>query len=291
MPRNYAKRVPRKVKRKGRKGARKSRIPRSIVPKKQFASITETIEFAELLPNTSYAGSFNIAQFARASTIACNFKWYKAAMIRYSYEPLYNTYQEDPTVPHPTIPYFYLSMNRTQSARSQNLYDYQAEGVRPVKFVNKIVKSYKPNWCSMGLITYNPKPVPGSSPFVEGGMYANGLKAEYGWLMSPETLVTNNTGQFTSPLLANNQAQNGMAGVQSLPINTSQVVYNGHSVFIEQNNAPSGAVVCKVTATVHWVFKDAMNYSGLSGVPPTQAMTQKDTDPNTTRGDQPSVDP
>lgn len=250
--------------RKGRKGARKSRAPRAKSHKTQMASIVETIEFSEILPNTSYTGSFDLAQFARASTLAANFKFYKAAYVEFSYEPLYNFYREDPTVPQPSVPYFYSVMNRTQSARALNLFDIQATGAKPIKFTKKITKSYKPNWCSPGLLTGNPYGAGGGVSFQQGGLYINGLKAEYGWLMCPEVVQLNNTGEFTSPLLPNNPALNGMTIANSLPINTNQVVYNGHDIVLEQDSAVTGAVVAKVTATVHWLFKDPASHTGIS---------------------------
>lgn len=267
--------------RKG-KGRRKSRIPRSIMPRGQTCNVRETIEFTDLLPNTAYAASFTLGQFARASTIAANFKWYKAKYVEFSYEPLYNFYREDPTVPQPTMPYIYFSMNRTQSARSQNLFDFQAEGSRPTKFNNKIVRRYKPNWCSQGLMTGAPL----QGNVLQAGLYANGLQAEYGWLMAPEAITTNNTGQITSPLEAENAALNGMTQTVMVPINTNQVLYNGHTAFIEQTSSVTGAVLAKVTCTVHWAFKDASSYGGISAPTP---MRQKDTDPLTTRGDQPPI--
>jgi len=275
-PRRRGNRKPRK----GRKGNRKSRVPRSMVSRSQTATVHETIEFTELLPNTTYAGTFTLGQFARASTIAANFKWYKAAMVEFSYEPLYNFYREDPTVPQPTMPYFYSSMNRTQSARSQNLFDFQAEGARTTKFNKKIVKKYRPNWCSQGLMTG----APATGGILQSGLYANGLQAEFGWLMAPEAITTQNAGQITSPLLPDNPALNGMSQAVTIPINTNQVVYNGHSVYIEQNQSVTGAVICKVTCSVTWLFKDPASYGGISQ---TIKMTQKDTDPLTTRGDQP----
>lgn len=255
---------------KGRKGNRRSR-PRAMT-KSQTASIRETIEFTELLPNTPYAGSFDLAQFARASTLAANFKFYKAAYVEFAYEPLYNFYREDPTVPQPTVPYYYSVMNRTQSARSLTLADIQATGAKPIKFTSKITKKYRPNWCSPGLLTG--APISGSPAGLQAGLYINGLKAEYGWLMCPEVVQLNNTGELTSPLLPNNPALNGMTVANAIPINTNQVVYNGHDMILEQDTAVTGATVAKVTATVHWLFKEPASHTGVSA----QRLTPKPTD-------------
>jgi len=245
--------------RKG-KGNRRSRPRGRMLSKGQTAKIIETIEFNDLLPNTDYASVFSLGQFARASTIAPNFKWYKAAYVEYQYEPLYNFYREDPTVPQPTIPYMYSRMNRTQNSQVQNLADLQAMGAKPIKFTNKVVKKYKPNWCSPGLLTGAPL----QGNVLQSGLYQNGLKEEWGWLMCPTATTTTNVGQLSTPIEPDNLALNGMTQSLMLPINTNQVVYNGHNVYFEQNSAITGATICKVVATVHWHFKEPSNYNGVS---------------------------
>lgn len=256
MPRRYAKKSK---PRGGRKGNRKSKIPRS-VSNHQMAKIIETIEYNDFLPNLDYKNFFSLGQFGRASALAPSFRWYKAALVEYSYEPLYNFFREDPTVPQPTTPYFYSIMNRTQDKLTAQLADIQAMGAKPTKFVSKIVKKYKPNWCSAGLLSGAPL----QGNVLQSGLYMNGMKEEWGWLACPTQQTLTNIGQFTTPLLPDNAALNGMTQVTALPVNTNQVVYNGHDIYIEQANAITGAVICKVSVTVHWMFKDPASSSGVS---------------------------
>ena len=247
--------------RKG-KGARRSRVPRSLgMSRPQTCTIRETIELAEMLPNQAYQYIFSLNQFGRAQAIGAFFKWYKAAKVEWSLEPLYNTFQEGQVTPAASVPYVYTVMNRTQSKKSMLLQDFQACGAKPIKFTSKITKSYVPNWCSPGLMCYSQNTGTGS---VNQGIYTNGLKEEKGWLMGPELLAQSPNGQLASLQTSDNQLVNGLTDPLIVPVNTNQVVYNGHNVFIEQTNAPSAATVCKITCTVHWIFKEPSNYTGVS---------------------------
>jgi hypothetical protein len=201
-------------------------------------------------------------QFGRAQAIGAFFKWYKAVKVEWSMEPLYNTFQEGQVTPSASVPYIYTVMNRTQSKQAMLLQDFQACGSRPKKFTNKHTMSYVPNWCSPGLMCYAQNTGTGS---VNQGIYTNGLKEERGWLMGPELLAQSPNGQLGNLQTSDNQLPNGLSPQPLIvPVNTNQTVYNGHNVFIEQSNAPSAATVCKITCTVHWIFKDPSNYTGVS---------------------------
>lgn len=239
----------------------------------QTAKIMETIEIIDLQPNSSYLNSFTLAQFARASSLAPFFRWYRATKVSYQYEPLYNTFQEG-TGPSVSAPYIYFLMNRTQDNHITTLNDIQACGARPTKLTKIIVKSYRPNWCSPGLVTFGQAPQTQGAPIVQVGMYNNGLKAEYGWLQSPNSVDVAGTGVQITPSVASDQA---VPGGSSPPVpimsanNTNQVMYNGHDVFIDQQNSPQATVVCRLTCTVHWEFKDPNNATNLSNTPITLA--------------------
>jgi len=265
MPRRYAKKA-----RKGRKGVRKSRVPKTLsMNRPQTCTIRETIELSQMTPNTTFQYIFSLNQFGRAQAIGAFFKFYKAAKVEWSFEPLYNTFQEGSTSPNAGLPYLYSVMNRTQSKTAMLLQDFQACGARPQKFVKKITKSFVPNWCSPGLLCYSQNTGTGS---VNQGIYTNGLKEERGWLMGPEALAQSPNGQLVNLQTSDNQLVNGLTDPLIVPMNTNQVVYNGLNVFIEQANAPAGSTVCKITCTVHWIFKDPSNYTGVSIPNPTPAV-------------------
>ncbi len=247
-------------KRKGGKKrlARKSRVPRGVRGMNDFgqmARIKETVAYIDVLPNTGYNFNFNISQYRRALQLAPNFKWYKPTKVEWSIEPLYNTFQDGNAGTEITVPYLYMTMNRTQDSTGLSLDDIQAMGAKPQKLVNRKVISYRPNWCSPGLNTY------ANSVFNTPSGTANalvrftnmGLRANYDWVASPVAVNsppdTALTPDYIVPSLPINSGQDGMNAV-----NNSQVIYNGHTIWIEQLGSTQRCA--RVTATVHWAFKD-----------------------------------
>jgi len=233
---------------------RKMAIPRQINDSGQMARIKETVAFVDLDPNLGYNFNFNLSQFRRASQLAPNFKWYKATMVEWTIEPLYNTFQDGITGAEVTVPYIYMTMNRTQDQTGIGLADIQAMGAKPSKLVAKQVIKYRPNWCSPGLNSYaNVVITPGSNAIAR--LTNLGLKAQFSYLASPDTVsATNaqNVPQYIVPQIPPGTGQDGLNAV-----NANQVVYNGHTVWVDQE-VPTGTLqpVARVTCTVHWAFKD-----------------------------------
>jgi len=257
-------------KRKPRAPRRKIRVPRRKANKlfatKQMASIQETVQFSDLTPNLDTSYVFNLSQFPRARELAPNFKWYKAAKVVWTIEPLFNVFTDDGTPQ--TVPYIYTAMNRTQDSTGMNLADYQAMGVKPQKLTSKKVISYRPNWCSPGLI----------SAFTDDNSFVrqirqNGLKPQYGYLQCPN----NNTGYGQSPDLVVPIDNITALPSTASPIDTNTVIFNGHQTFAQQLLASAGLPCARVVATVHWVFKDphftrAPN-SSMTAVPAVSAVS------------------
>jgi len=217
-----------------------------------MARIQETIEYNSMAPNRVQALTFTIGQFDRARALAPNFRWYKATRVTWTIEPQFNVYQA--TAGGSTVPYVYTIMNRTQDSSYITLSDVLTQGARPVKLTNAKMTSYRPNWCSPGLLIQNVVATPGF-----GGMLNNvvvtGLKPEYGWLQSPNI---DNNANFITPL-QNSSAVVGQPANSSVANYASAVRYNGHQVYIDQQTngvlTPTFRVTCKVT----WVFKDPKN--------------------------------
>jgi len=251
------------------KGNRKSRIPRSIVPKLQTARISETIEYSSLLANQSYASVFTLAQFNRAYQLAPYFKFYRPTRVEWAYEPMYNTFQESTTGATVSIPYFYTRMNRTQENHNYGKFDLQAMGAKPRKFVKIIKVAYKPNWCSPGLISVGQGTVAGNLVNVNT-IAVQGTRTNYGWLSSPIVANVANYNQsiypadmpVPAPLVTAGATVS--TGAEMIGDYASTVNYNGHTVFIEQEGASATTQVCRITVTVHWEFKDPNNTSNLS---------------------------
>lgn len=245
-----------------RRNNRKARRPRRKASKKksrgggggfndkgQYATIKETVEFTDLNPNLGYNFNFNLSQFIRASALAPNFKWYKAAQVEWTMEALYNTFQDGTTGSEVTIPYVYQTMNRTQDSTGINLKDMQAMGSKPRKLTGKSVTKYVPNWCSPGLSTYANNPSGGSiARFTQMGM-----KAQYSYLASPDVDPgSQNLPSYIVPAFPAGTGQDGMNAV-----NANQVTYSGHTVFVDQV-VPTGVLqpCARIVCTVTWLFKD-----------------------------------
>lgn len=246
--------MARRIRRNKPKRAAKRRAPkRSLGMLGQMARIQETVEFEDIAANAVQGLNFSLFQFARASTLAVNFKWYRAAKVVWTIDPQFNLFVEGALAPGQ--PYIYNRMNRTQDAFNYTIQNLQAMGAKPVKFNKQIRYTYKPNWCSPGLSTYTLDQSTGN--LKEGGP-SQGLKAQYGWLNAPGQLTTaTGLGQIQA------MQPQGNVPLQPAPIfnnltniQTNSCLYNGNDIFIDQLNAQGDVLIARVTCTVHWEFKD-----------------------------------
>lgn len=263
MPRK-AMRRPRRMAKKGpkRKGARKTKS--NLSPQNQSAKIVETIEFDALLANRGYQGLFNIGQFFRATTIAKNFQYYRANVVKWEYMPLYNTFQDATGNGAIAKPQMYFIMNRDQDPYwasrfpVDQLFSLQACGADPKAFTRNTVIKYKPNWCSPGLQAYTKSEIVPNAPLAVTSLLTLGVKKQFGWLATPNADGYN---QDTSAVNSFTRPPNSSTLLMSNTANAG-VLYNGHNFFVEQDGAGDGDIVCKLVCTVEWEFKGPKeNYS------------------------------
>lgn len=252
----------RKPARKGRKGNRKSRVPKHLTPNiPQFSKVVETISVQDMESNVAYNRTFSLNDFNRARYESVNWKFFKAARVTYTYEPLYNTYQDGNDNTALSAPYLYWMMNRTQDGQVPGgLGDLQGMGAMPKKLTNAIKVSYRPNWCSQGL----------TAVAAQGaGVYALGGRTEFGWINNsshsqtqasavsryPGTLVPVEAGAVGSILNA--------ATVHQIP---SYCEYNGHTDILDQKFAGTtpNQVIARLSVTVEWHFKGPMYNSYIT---------------------------
>lgn len=244
------------------------KAPHSFGPK-QYAHVRESIEFQSINSNQMYGYVFALGEFQRANSVSTNFKFYRAARVTYTYEPMFNTYPNTSGAGAPGIPYFYVAMNRTQDGTLGNsVNNLLAMGAKPKK-LSKIIKvSYVPNWCSPGLLVQN---VDNNNITQINQM---GSKSEYGWLPCPPlaTPWSSHKIQGISPfqplnLTVTGDNLNGIGiGIGNTETNivTNGVFYNGHVAYIEQINRSANTLV-KCTVTVDWVFKDPQSIYAIDG--------------------------
>lgn len=244
----------RKTRKPRRKTQRGGKITATAMqrPRDQFARIVETIPSTDTItPNVQYAEVFNLSEYPRARTLAVGFKWYRAKKVIYTYEPLFNTFQEGAGGTGINKPYMYLIMNRTQDSQVNTLQQLQQTGAMPQSFTSKKVFTYKPNWCTSGL----------SALQTGGGTLQLGLKEDYGWLPCPNALPVTGTAapnQMT-PLAPVNE----FAGNMNV-VTTGGTVYNGHIFYIDQSSTGDQLPVAKATVTVEWEFKGAHAIRGTT---------------------------
>lgn len=243
----------------------------AIAEKGQTCKVVETFESVDLLANTPQQSIFTLAQFARASNIAPNFKWYRAARVIYTYDPLFNTFQDGVGTANASKPYLYTVMNRTQLgggtlATMAKLQQFQCAGARPIPLVKQFKLSYKPNWCSPGLLQLRTTVPSGGGPNIQD-YSSNGLQPQYGWIACPPYLggvipadsTGTNTGDY--PITVS-LAPPTIASVDNSYVYNNMVVYNGHEVFADQKYTggdPANQPIARVTVTVLWEFKEAQN--------------------------------
>jgi len=217
--------------------------------------------------------AFTLAEFSRASNIAPNFKWYRAAKVIYTYDPLYNTFQDG--VNAASKPYMYVVMNRAQQINTLNMIaveQIQTTGARPIPFVGQRKIAYKPNWCSPGLLQVRTN-ADGGKDFASAG-----LQLQYGWLACPNTLRTitaaNQIAQDSGDYpLSSSHPGPGAAVYSTQWVNNNNVVYNGHYTFIDQKFTGGETPidpVARVTVTVVWEFKGAQNPLAMGAPPGTE---------------------
>jgi len=251
-----------------RRGGKKSGLSQG----NQYATIVETLASNDIYSDQPYQSTFDLSQFFRATTIAKNFKYYRAKKVKWEYMPIYNTFQENNSVPAVGKPQMYIMMNRDQDTKFQNLtpslalFSIQCAGADPFPFVKNKEIVYKPNWCSPGLSAFTTTPIqqpnpqvptsgawPGGPGFstssIPNAVYSLGMKKQYGWLPTP------NDDAWQSPT-APNSALNplNLAGSVMAPILNGGVVYNGHNLYVSQLNEPNVPIGTCVL-TVEWEFK------------------------------------
>jgi len=288
MPRRFARRVRKTKPRRARKGARGGhrRRPSSTATagSGQMARIVETVEFNDNVPNQTYQNTFTLAQFPRAGVLSGNFQFYKAHKVTWSYEPLFNTFQENQIGGAQSVskPYIYMLMNRVQNLNNGlTLQNIQACGAKPQSLVSKKSITYRPNWCSPGLTAVTPGNDP-VSPIQS--MVSQGLKCQYGWLGTAGRMAILNgpNGQYVplATVSANQSEQmspinDGLTGkTQNALIYNNNAVYNGHTTYVEQTSPVLGQSVARLTCTVEWHFKGSVfNNTITSYPPPSQSST------------------
>lgn len=256
--------MPRKIRRarknlRKRKGNRKSRVPKHLKPNiPQYSKVIETIGVQDMEANSPYQRTFSLNDFNRARYESVNWRFFKAAKVTYTYEPLYNTYQDGDNNTALSAPYLYVMMNRTQDSKvPAGLGDLQGMGAMPRKLTNTFKYSYKPNWCVQGL----------TAVAAQGaGVYALGARTEFGWInnssqgQTQASAVLRNAGTVVPDQAGAVGTALNATTIHQLP---SYCLYNGHDDYIDQkfSGTVENQIIARLTVTVEWRFKGPL-YNG-----------------------------
>jgi len=232
----------------------KTRVPRTMpamAGKNQMATCIETLDRGTLLANAGQLYTFTLGQFPRAYAMSTLFSFYKATKVIWTYEPLFNTFQEGAGAVGK--PYIVTQMNRQQEVVTTGYRNLISSGGRPTPLASVKKITYTPNWCSPGLSMYQ-------GNFSTGDIQqlaSTGLQKQFGWLASPPATPIGafNPGTSDNSAAPINDTVNGTIPVV---INYNNVTYNGHASHIFQDGALNNPI-CRVTCQVQWVFKGAKN--------------------------------
>lgn len=245
----------RKPARKGRKGNRKSRVPKHLTPSiPQYSKIVETIQVQDMESNQAYLRTFSLNDFNRARFESVNWRQFKAAKCTWTYEPLYNTYQDGNDNTALSAPYLYKMMNRVQdSGIANSLGELLGMGAMPQKLTRSIKFSYKPNWNIAGLSART------TNGTAINGLIDLGARPEYGWVNNSSVKQTQVSPTVRLPG-ALTPVQAGVLdsqGFETLIQFPSYCEYNGHSDYLEQKFAGTtpNQIVARLSLTVEWHFK------------------------------------
>lgn len=136
----------RKYARKGRKGARRTRIPRSVkggVP--EWASLTETKPYSNLPTNTVFnMYNLQLSNFPRAASVAQAYQLYRIKRVKYILSPLQDTFAAGSNT---SVPYLYYMIDRTRNLSAvNNPQALKRLGCKPRRIDDKIITfSYRPS--------------------------------------------------------------------------------------------------------------------------------------------------
>jgi len=248
-----------------RKGNRKSKVPKHLSGKApQFARIVETVNIQDATSNNLQSLAFCLNDFNRARFEANNWQFFKAHKVTWTYEPLYNTYQDNTTTLALSKPYLYTRMNRTQDALVPNsLLGLQGAGAMPRAFTKTIKETYRPNWNISGLVAVS------QSANNVTSVTSLGTRTEYGWINNSSSRQTQTSAVARFPgVLQPNQtgALNGVLGENGTVSVPSYCLYNGHDFYIDQKYADPSAEqkICRITMTVEWHFKGPVYNSEIT---------------------------
>jgi len=245
--------VKRKVravrKRRGVRRARRTGVPRSMNPRYQVATVVETLDpGVSFLENVPAFQNISLQSFKRCLGMSNLYEQFRIEEVKYTYTPLYNTFQEQAGTGGPSVPAFYYTMDRLQSLNpsTTTLTDLVQKGAQRRLFSKPISIKYRPN------------------TMVTTGIASNQVSIVSGAI---ETLQINGAdyGRWF-PCTTQNIGGASLNTPNTLSAHTQ--LYNGHWTYFEQASASAGSVCATIAITIRCSFMNPLvNETPVSPIP------------------------
>jgi len=238
------------ARRKGR-GARKMRTNRRMLNANRMdkATVVETQELTATPEGGNFVGH-QLDQYARALAVSKNFRYYRCKKVELEFIPYANLFG-----PGTAFPELYFQVDRTQGITNpgvalplptKNM--MLARGVMPLKWTGVIRKSYVPSVCRLENLYQS---VLGSDVQQIAGVTTTPVK--YKWYATQQVIPPAPPGNAFTPVPGNFVPQS--------------LRYFGAAYFINQDLAPSSAILGTIKMRVHWEFKEPLWISDVAATP------------------------
>lgn len=216
-----------------RHAKRKSHPTRSVNPRYQISTIEETYDDqSTFLTNVSVKTNFSLYIFQRAYYLSQMFEQFRIEEVKFTYTPLFNTFQESATTA--SVPYIYFLKDRLNSLNptTVTLQDLVKAGAQRHRFDKPLTYTYKPNTLAM----------------------ANALQPAG---VSTEILQVN-TVEYDKWFPCVTQNVGIPNGLSSNTIAAASNRYYGHFVYVEQMSVTPTLPMYNVTISARISFKNAL---------------------------------
>lgn len=248
---------PRRVKRKiGRRriGGRKLRLGRGMNANRDRATVVEVQEYAAV-PEGGSLISHSLNQFARAKSVAQNFRFYKCTKVELEFIPYANIF-----TPGTAFPELYFQVDRTASLVNGASLPLPTKGIMmargclPQKWTSVIKKFYKPS-------------VLRNENLYTAGAVIGGVNNVMTYASPVTSTPVFNKWYEVQQYNHGIDYATGTPGQAGPALSPMDLTYFGAAYCIDQPLAAPGAVLGTIKMKVHWQFKQPLVTSEPS-VPP-----------------------
>jgi len=233
----------------------KGRMPKSMSPKNDMASIIEGKNDFDIEPNVVYTQQLDIRSFPRALILASQFKFMRAVKVEYRILPRYNTYQEGTGI---TKPYLYYAFNRNGAqlpgliGTGSTLFQLERMGAKPISLTKLVDLKYVPNTLVGEASSHYMNPQTTNPPNVPGGNINWSFVPKYKEWISTEFLRSTPYGLSS------------LGGPPLNPAGFGPPTYYGMWFTVAQDGVPEEATIADAQVRVHWEFKEPASLTDVS---------------------------